>query len=244
MNVRLMSADWQACPAAIPASASACAADQWGRRSLFGVCQAYCKPRRSYSQPVGQADRKLRRSALQALAIFFLLLSGCASRRLPVLGEVPDFQLTSQTGATIDRHALIGHVWVADFIFTTCPGPCPMMSSRMRQVQAATAANPDVQLVSFTVDPAHDTPAVLAAYGKHFLAHPQRWHFLTGPQSTLNHLGLDGFHLNAVDGSLDHSTRFALVDRAAHIRGYYSFTDDGFLKALLRDLNRLEREKS
>lgn len=95
----------------------------------------------------------------------------------------------------------------------------------------------------FTVDPAHDTPDVLAAYAKHFLAQPARWHFLTGPQPTLNHLGFDGFHLNPVDGSLDHSTRFVLIDRSARIRGYYSFTDDGFLKTLLRDLNQVEREK-
>ena len=179
--------------------------------------------------------------------LFPLLLafavSACSSHKLPVLGEVPDFHLTSQTGAIIDRHALLGHVWVADFIFTTCPGPCPMMSSRMREIQTATAATPDVRLVSFTVDPAHDTPTVLAAYGKHFLAQPQRWHFLTGPQTTLNHLGLDGFHLNAVDGSLDHSTRFVLVDRSARIRGYYSFSDDGFPRALLQDLKQLEREK-
>ncbi len=114
----------------------------------------------------------------------------------------------------------------------------------MREVQTATAATPDVHLVSFTVDPAHDTPAVLAAYAKHFLAQPARWHFLTGPQSALNHLGLDGFHLNAVDGSLEHSTRFALIDHHARIRGYYSFTDDGFPKALLRDLGQLEREPS
>jgi protein SCO1 len=179
-----------------------------------------------------------------AIAILLLLLSACTAHRLPVLGEVPDFQLTSQTGETVDRHSLMGHVWVADFIFTTCPGPCPMMSSRMREVQAATAGTPDVKLVSFTVDPAHDTPDVLAAYAKHFLAQPARWDFLTGPQPTLNHLGSDGFHLNPVDGSLEHSTRFVLVDRGARIRGYYSFTDDGFPQALLRDLNQLEREKS
>jgi protein SCO1 len=178
-----------------------------------------------------------------ALAILLLLLTGCASHRLPVLGEVPDFQLTSQTGATVSRQSFLGHVWVADFIFTTCPGPCPMMSSRMRQVQSATLGTPDVHLVSFTVDPTHDTPAVLAEYGKHFLAQPERWHFLTGRQATLNHLGFDGFHLNAVDGSLDHSTKFVLVDRSARIRGYYSFTDADFLKVLLRDLNQLEREK-
>jgi protein SCO1 len=144
----------------------------------------------------------------------------------------------------VDRTTLEGHVWVADFMFTTCPGPCPRMSSQMHQIQKATAKTPDVKLVSFTVDPAHDTPAVLAAYGKHFLADPGRWYFLTGLQQTLNTLGLAGFKLNSVDGSLNHSTRFVLVDRTARIRGYYDSSDDGFPQNLLRDLQQLEREKT
>jgi protein SCO1 len=179
------------------------------------------------------------------LLVLTLALAGCSARPpLPVLGEVPDFQLTAQTGQNLSRQSLAGHVWVADFMFTTCPGPCPRMSSQMHQVQKATADIPDVKLVSFTVDPAHDTPTVLAAYAKHFLAEPQRWYFLTGPAATLNRLGLAGFKLNAVDGSLDHSTRFVLVDRAERIRGYYLSSDDDFLKTLLRDMRRLEREKS
>jgi protein SCO1/2 len=178
------------------------------------------------------------------LLILILILAGCAGNRpLPVLGEVPQFQLTAQTGETFDRRSLVGHVWVADFIFTTCPGPCPRMSSQMRQVQTATANTPDVKLVSFTVDPAHDTPPVLAAYAKHFLAAPGRWYFLTGAQNSLDDLGRNGFKLNAVDGSLDHSTRFVLVDRASRIRGYYASSDDDFMKRLLDDLRQLEREK-
>jgi protein SCO1/2 len=178
-------------------------------------------------------------------SLILLFAGGCSvDRRLPVLGEVPPFQLTSQTGESLDRQSLAGHVWVADFIFTTCPGPCPRMSSQMRQVQAATAATPEVKLVSFTVDPAHDTPPVLAAYAKHFLAQPGRWYFLTGPQTRLDDLGRNAFKLNPVDGSLDHSTRFVLVDRAARIRGYYAFSDDDFMKRMLHDIRQLEREKS
>jgi protein SCO1 len=180
-----------------------------------------------------------------AVALLALCLAGCAGRPpLPVLGEAPPFQLTSQTGETFERKALDGHVWVADFIFTSCPGPCPRMSSQMREIQSATADTPDVKLVSFTVDPAHDTPAVLAAYGKHFLAQPGRWYFLTGAQNRLDEIGRAGFKLNPVDGSLDHSTRFVLVDRAARIRGYYASSDDGFPGRLLRDLRQLERGKS
>jgi len=177
--------------------------------------------------------------------VLILILAGCAAKTpLPVLGEVPSFQLTSQTGETFERNALDGHVWVADFIFTSCPGPCPRMSSQMHEIQTATAETPDVKLVSFTVDPAHDTPAVLAAYGKHFLAQPGRWYFLTGPQGRLDEIGRAGFKLNPVDGSLDHSTRFALIDRSARLRGYYASSDDDFPGRLLRDLRQLEREKS
>ena len=172
-------------------------------------------------------------------------LAGCgAPSPLPILGDVPSFQLTSQTGETFERNALDGHVWVADFIFTSCPGPCPRMSSQMHEIQTATADTPDVKLVSFTVDPGHDTPEVLAAYGKHFLAQPGRWYFLTGPQNRLDEIGRTGFKLNPVDGSLDHSTRFVLVDRTARVRGYYASSDDGFRTRLLRDLRQLEREKS
>ena len=173
-----------------------------------------------------------------------LALAGCGGKPMPVLGQVPPFQLLAQDGHVFESRALAGKVWVADFIFTNCPGPCPRMSSRMRQVQTATADLPDVRLVSFTVDPARDTPSVLAAYAQHFLAQSGRWFFLTGEQRRLNDLGLNVFHLNAVDGNLDHSTRFALVDRSGQIRGYYAFGADDFPKQLIADMRRLEREKS
>jgi protein SCO1/2 len=117
-----------------------------------------------------------------------------------------------------------------------------MMSSQMSRLQASTSGTPDVRLISFTVDPEHDTPAVLAEYGRHFKATPARWRFLTGEQARLNALGMDTFHLNSVDGSLIHSTRFALMDRHGRIRGYYSSEEDGFLSKLLRDIRRLETE--
>ena len=172
------------------------------------------------------------------------LLSCTQTRPLPVFGQIPAFQLVAQDGQPFDSRSLAGKVWVADFIFTNCPGPCPMMSSRMRQVQTATSDLPGVRLISFTVDPARDTPRVLTAYSKHFLAQPGRWFFLTGEPSRLNELGLNAFHLNTVDGNLDHSTRFALVDRRGQIRGYYSFDDDGFPKGLIADVRRLDRERS
>jgi protein SCO1/2 len=173
-----------------------------------------------------------------------LLLSSCSRHAaLPILGSVPAFQLTAQSGQPFDSQSLAGHVWVADFIYTTCPGPCPVMSSQMNRLQASTAETPDVKLVSFTVDPEHDTPLMLTGYGKHFKAEPARWFFLTGDRALLNDLGLHAFHLNSVDGSLAHSTRFTLVDRQGRIRGYYSSEEDGFMPKLLGDLRELEAGK-
>ena len=173
-----------------------------------------------------------------AVAVVAVLLAGCAGPKpLPMLGQIPPFQLTAQTGQPFDSQSLDGHIWVADFIYTTCPGPCPMMSSQMRRVQLSTT--PNISLVSFTVDPQHDTPPVLAQYARHFTADPARWHFLTGESSRLTDLGLNVFKLNSVDGSLTHSTRFVLVDGARRIRGYYIGTPQ-----LLHDIRQLERERS
>jgi protein SCO1 len=189
----------------------------------------------------GAGDRGAGAVVLTVLAC---ILAGCGRPPLPALGQIPGFQLTAQDGKAFDSRELAGKIWVADFFFTTCPGPCPLMNERMHQIQTKTADLSDVRLVSFTVDPAHDTPPVLDAYSKHFLAQPGRWYFLTGPQDRLNDLGLNAFHLNRVDGSLDHSTRFTLVDRRGRIRGYYRFSDDDFPKQLLADVRRLERERS
>ena len=157
-----------------------------------------------------------------------------------MLFRSPQFDLTAQTAQPFDSHSLDGHIWVANFIYTTCPGPCPMMSHQMRGIQLSTQATPSVKLVSFTVDPAHDTPAVLAEYAKHFQADPSRWSFLTGEMSRLNELGLNAFKLNSVDGNLDHSTRFVLVDPERRIRGYYLSSDDKFPRQLLKDIRQLQ----
>ena len=101
-----------------------------------------------------------------------------------------------------------------------------------------------MKLVSFTVDPAHDTPPVLAKYATHFKADPARWYFLTGEIERLNELGVNAFKLNNVDGSMSHSTRFVLVDRGMSIRGYYLSGDDSFPKNLLHDIRQLQSEPS
>jgi protein SCO1/2 len=184
------------------------------------------------------------RVCLLACLLLSLLTACVTPKPLPILAEVPQFDLILQTGQPFDSKTLDGHIWIADFIYTTCDGPCPMMSRQMRGLQSSTESTPAVKLVSFTVDPKHDTPPVLAKYAQFFKADPARWHFLTGDRARLNDLGLNGFKLNVVDGSLSHSTRFALVDGRRRIRGFYLTSEDDFKSRLLHDLHQLERERS
>jgi len=146
------------------------------------------------------------------------LVSGCMRQKpLPVLGEIPQFELTNQQGHKFDRSQLDGHVWVADFIFTNCESSCPRMSSKMHQLQGATKG--DVRLVSFSVDPARDTPEALTEYGKKYSADAARWTFLTGNPAVLDMLDHDAFKLGNLN--MDHSTRFVLIDKKGRVRGYY-----------------------
>lgn len=176
------------------------------------------------------------------LALLFTL-AGCRREPpLPVYWQLPEFQLTAQSGRPFGSKSLEGSIWVADFIFTTCSGPCPRMSSQLRGVQTAVAAMPDVKLVSFTVDPLHDTPTVLAQYATRYRAEPGRWVFLTGDQSALQALCRKGFKLGDVDGSLVHSTRFVLMDRHNRVRGFYATSDDAAVPRLLHDIRTLHGE--
>ena len=159
-------------------------------------------------------------------------------------GTVPNFTLTNQNGQPFGSAQLNGKIWIADFVYSTCPGPCPMISSRMNDLQVPLAKT-DVHLVSFTVDPAKDTPQVLQTYAESLHAEPGRWDFLTGEQSAIYKLCRDGFKLAVSEeaGVPIHSTRMVLVDRHGEIRGYYDAADPQGVTKLLADTNHLLRDQ-
>jgi cytochrome oxidase Cu insertion factor (SCO1/SenC/PrrC family) len=107
-----------------------------------------------------------------------------ASRQIQNYGSVPPFQLTNQDGKPFGSSNLAGKIWIADFIYSTCPGPCPMISTRMSEMQKPLEKT-DVHFVSFTVDPDKDTPERLREYATQLHAAPGRWDFLTGPKSEM-----------------------------------------------------------
>lgn len=164
---------------------------------------------------------------------------------MAVYNTVPEFSLTTQTGADFHfSRELAGKIWVANFIFTNCTGPCPRMSNQMKQVQAAAQEVTGVRLVSFTVDPARDTPEVLDAYAKRNGANPAFWYFLTGPVDELHNLARNVFMLGNVTGELDHSTRFVLVDQQGRVRRYYESSEPNLIDGIVADIRALTRETS
>jgi protein SCO1/2 len=159
-------------------------------------------------------------------------------------GTVPDFSLLERTGRRVSLKDLRGKVWIADFIYTTCKDTCPMQSAEMSKLQDAWSDRSQLQFVSFSVDPEHDTPEVLTEYARNFRADGNRWLFLTGDKAQISGLVQDGFRLSAApvteSGSEDsvilHSPRFVLIDKAAQIRGYYDSREQDALARLKKDV--------
>ena len=179
------------------------------------------------------------------VVVALLALSACVSpaKKLPEYGAVPDFDLTDSHGRPFDSKSLNGKVWIADFIYTNCPGPCPRMTSQMHSLVEKLQRERDVRFVSFTVDPARDTPPVLNDYAQHFGPSGQ-WYFLTGAPDTLHHLARNVFMVGDLINVMDHSTKFILVDGKRQIRGFYSTFDKDGMSALIQDVETLSRSRS
>ena len=190
--------------------------------------------------------------------------------RLGRYGEVPPFALTERSGRHVTRDDLRGSVWVLDFVYTECTETCPTQSLAFAQLQREFAAEPSFRLVSITVDPAHDTPAVLQSYAERYGA-TERWWFLTGDKRAIYCLARDGFRLGVTNpratdpadcgatswltpgtawashgsqGLVMHSARIVLVDRYGRIRAYHLATDPDSLARLRANVRRLLRARS
>ncbi len=171
---------------------------------------------------------------------------------LPVFGTLPDFTLIDQNDQNTTLARLRGKVCIADVIFTRCAGQCLIMSACMKEIQAALPASLPVELVSFTTDPAYDTPPVLKKYGARYDAQEGRWLFLTGDKATLHHAIVDGLKLAAVEKSpgdqenandlFIHSTKLVLIDKEGRIRGYFDGETQQSVAQAIAAANNLARQ--
>jgi protein SCO1/2/putative membrane protein len=189
-----------------------------------------------------------------AAALVSLVITRTAPPPAPAaqdLGEAAEslgkFQLVERSGQITTEADLAGKVAIVSFIFTRCPLSCPRISTVMKSLQDR-LENTRVLLVSLSVDPDHDTPAVLDAYGKRFGARPDRWWFLTGSRPLIYELIERGFKLSVManpasgaDGNgeaISHSDRLALVDRG-RVAGLFDSKDPAALDALVASARRL-----
>lgn len=200
-----------------------------------------------------------------------------ASEGLPKIAAAPGFRFMDQTGGAFESTALVagegraGCVWIADFVFTNCAGPCPIMTLQMAEVQKNledlnAGEERRVRFVTFSVDPERDTPEVLRAYARQFNAGPG-WTFLTGERAAIHELSARGFFLPVVEMRLaasqpidatiaeevvaldpehgiGHSTKFVLVDHQGRIRGYFDGTEPEECARLERAARALVRDMS
>jgi len=161
-----------------------------------------------------------------------------------------DFSLTDSSGRRVSRANLQGKILVVDFLFTSCSTTCPVVNRQMAQIQQLTTNQPDIKLVSITVDPRDDTPDVLQKYGQGFGADTNRWLFLTGNKAMLYDLIGKSFLAQDLDdpfaympGNFSHTERIAVMDSQGHLQGYFDGLNQNTAGAVVDEIAKLRSEK-
>jgi protein SCO1/2 len=190
-------------------------------------------------------EAAIARTAILAMC---LALVACASsdEPLPSFGVVPELALRDQQGRAITRATFAGKIWIADFIFTSCPDVCPLLTEQLAGLRKRLPADPRLVYVSFSVDPEHDTPEKLAAFATAHGARAEDWYFLTGGIDDVKRVVTGGFK-QAMDlqptapdkpRNVLHGTHYVLVDGTGTIRGFHRSDKDGMaeLEAAVKQL--------
>ena len=188
---------------------------------------------------------------------------GCTEKKssvlLPIYGEkkiiagdtiyhqIASFNLTNQIGQAVNQNTTKNKIYIANFFFATCQSICPMMSNQLQEVQKAFLADDSVLILSHSVNPLHDTVAVLNNYADTYGAKTNKWHLLTGNKKQIYDLAKTSYLVNAFedDGSPEgflHSELFLLIDKKSRIRGMYDGTNTAEVKKLIEDVKLLKQE--
>lgn len=154
--------------------------------------------------------------------------------------QIPYFEFINQDGNKITRDNLLGHVYVVDFFFVSCPSICPKMTTNMGYLQSKFKDNKNLRFLSITVNPEADSVSVLADYAKKVHADTKSWHFVTGNKDSIYNVAFSGFFVSVqkdsiAPGGFLHSNMLILIDKNAHIRGYFDGTTHKIVKEQLID---------
>lgn len=213
-------------------------------------------------------------NVVQSLSVVFLVvaLASCSKtpKELPYLGNkeavkkmvdggkevvdtlyhtIPDFEFINQDSVKITQEFVAGKIYIADFFFTTCPTICPKMKTQMLRIYEKYKDNPNVVLLSHSIDPRHDTPAVLKEFRSNLGIKGNSWQMVTGDKAKIYEIGQKSYMVSAADdptqpGGVVHSGAFILVDKNRHIRGLYDGTVAAKVDNLMDDMEILLKETS
>jgi len=217
------------------------------------------------AQPANRIRTTLPISALLwciHLTIGSFVFSGCIDRKeqaLPIFGEkdisgtdtvyhtIGDFTLVNQDSATVTNETVKGKIYVADFFFTSCRTICPIMKTQMMRVYEQVKDDPEVLIVSHTIDPEYDTVGLLHDYADRLGVKSNKWHFLTGPKDSIYYLAQTSYFVTAMEADAEpdgfiHSGAFLLIDKQGRIRGKYDGTKEEEVNKLIQDIEVLKKE--
>ncbi len=160
---------------------------------------------------------------------------------------IPNFRVQDQDGDSVSQDNFAGKIYVADFFFTSCPSICPITEANLLEVQKSFENIADFKMISFSIDPRHDSVRVLKNYASHLRANTKQWYFVRGDEDEIDDLAQKGFMAtaqkdSATPGGYLHSGAFMLIDKDKRVRGVYNGTDSAEVKRLIHDIPILFKE--
>ena len=168
-------------------------------------------------------------------------------RKLDHGHRIQQFTLINQLGDTITEKNFEGKIYVADFFFTTCPTICPIMKRQMLRVYEKYKDNPDVLILSHTIDPDYDSVEVLHEFADRLGVSSKTWHFVTGNKDSIYDIGQNSYMVTARQdpdepGGYLHSGAFLLIDKDRRVRGIYDGTIEEKVDVLMKDMDKFLKE--
>lgn len=211
-------------------------------------------------------ENKIRSMTVQGknmfIAIMVFLAASCIEKkesRLPIFGErevvgsdtvyhkIAEFRFVNQDSAFVTNETFKGKIYITDFFFTSCRTICPIMKTQMHRVYEAVETDPEVLILSHTIDPEYDTVGLLHDFADRLGVKSSKWHFVTGEKDAIYDIAQESYFATAMEDKSEpdgfiHSGAFLLIDKEQRIRGKYDGTKEEDVNRLLEDIKKLKKE--
>lgn len=191
---------------------------------------------------------------------FCVFILSCKNNKLPILGNpriqngdtiypvINPFSFINQDSIVVTEKTFRNKIYVADFIFLSCPTICPKMNSELLNVYNEYKNDTNILFLSHTIDPEHDTIPRLKEYAENLGINNNKWFFVTGNKDSIYSIAKESYYATAYADSAEpggylHSGGLLLIDKNRHIRGVYDGTNPKETKRLIKDIELLLKEQ-